>query len=154
MIPELSDLRLSRLQQARTLADRINDPAAKFWAAYQLALALFERADPDGVDQALGHAEEMARMLGQALMQFFVTAARCSQAMLNGQLDAAGWPARRCRSSRPTGNQTPPSSTADSCSTSNGIGAACRRCLPLSTGSPRNCPSFWPHQHHSPLPRQ
>jgi hypothetical protein len=89
MIPELSDLRLSRLQQARTLADRINDPAAKFWAAYQLALALFERADPDGVDQALGHAEEMARKLGQALMQFFVTAARCSQAMLNGQLDAA-----------------------------------------------------------------
>jgi tetratricopeptide (TPR) repeat protein len=89
MIPELSDLRLSRLREAQALAQLVGDPVTGFWATYQLALLLVERADRDGMNQAVERAGAIAMKVGHPALRWASSMARCCQALLAGDVEAA-----------------------------------------------------------------
>jgi hypothetical protein len=89
MVPELSDYRLSRLSEAQALAETIDDPVARFWAAHQFGLLLMERADPDGANHALARAHGISAQVGQPVLCWASHFARCCQVLLAGDLKKA-----------------------------------------------------------------
>jgi DNA-binding SARP family transcriptional activator len=88
-IPEFSDLCLSRLHEAQGIADGVYDPIARFWVAHNLGLQLLERADADGTEHWWGRAEQIATTAGHPTLFERVSACRCLQALLVGDLQTA-----------------------------------------------------------------
>jgi tetratricopeptide (TPR) repeat protein len=88
-IPELSDLCLSRLREAQPLADRVGDPIARFWVVHNIGLELLQRADPDGLEQSLACAEEIATRVAHPTLRERMYACRCLQALLAGDPETA-----------------------------------------------------------------
>ena len=76
-------------QEALTLAERVGDPVARFWAALNATYATASSADRAGIDAALELASSLAREIGQPFLSWVVTNVQCTHVLLTGNADEA-----------------------------------------------------------------
>ncbi|MGH9276366.1 MAG: ATP-binding protein [Acidimicrobiales bacterium] len=88
-VPELLDRTMAVSQEALTLADRVDDPVARFMAAMNRVYATAANADRDGIDAALALATELAAEIGQPYLNWQVKQRKCPQVLLTGDAEEA-----------------------------------------------------------------
>ncbi|MGI8633758.1 MAG: ATP-binding protein [Solirubrobacterales bacterium] len=76
-------------QEALTLAGRVGDPVARFWAAQRRVSAMASSADRGGIDAALELAVSLAQEIGQPFLTEWVRQVRCPHVLLTGDADEA-----------------------------------------------------------------
>nr|MBA2607679.1 AAA family ATPase [Actinomycetota bacterium] len=72
-----------------TIAERIGDPVARFWAAMNSLYAMASKTDRAGSHAALDQAEALATAIGQPYLSWQVLYMRCMLVLLSGDADQA-----------------------------------------------------------------
>jgi len=76
-------------QEALTLAGRVGDPVARFWAAQRRVSAMSSTADRGGIDAALELATSLAQEIGQPFLTWQVMYVQCPHVLLTGDAEEA-----------------------------------------------------------------
>jgi tetratricopeptide (TPR) repeat protein len=88
-VPENLERSIAASQEAVTLAKRVGDPVARFWAALNRVYAMTSAADRAGIDAAIELALSMAEQIRQPFLTGWALQVRCPCVLLAGDAEEA-----------------------------------------------------------------